>query len=121
VRDPVPDPRRVYEQARVVLVPYRHPGRPRVVAEAHASGIPVIGSDGDGTAEAVGPAGIVVPLDDPLESWVAALAALWDDADRYAAAVTVAREWAARPEMDPEVVVAAFEDCTRIAIERARG
>ncbi len=118
VADPVPDPKSVYREARIVLVPYRHPGRPRVVAEAHACGIPVLGSDGDGTAEAIGPAGLVVSLDAPIDEWTAALGALWDDHDRYEQLVRVAQEWAARPEMQIDTIATAFEGCLDRAVDR---
>ncbi len=116
VADPVADPREVYARARLVLVPYLHPGRPRVVAEAHASGIPVVGSDSDGTAEAIGPAGIVVPVSAPIDSWTQAIDELWNDEHRYADMVDVVREWAGRPEMTTEAIVTAFEECLRLAI-----
>jgi glycosyltransferase involved in cell wall biosynthesis len=116
VADPVDDPREVYARARLVLVPYLHPGRPRVVAEAHASGIPVVGSDSDGTAEAIGPAGIVVPVSAPIDSWTQAIDALWNDENRYAEMVDVVREWAGRPEMTTSAIVDAFEECMRLAI-----
>jgi glycosyltransferase involved in cell wall biosynthesis len=116
VADPVADPRDVYAKARIVLVPYLHPGRPRVVAEAHASGIPVVGSDSDGTAEAIGPAGIVVAASAPIEEWTQAVGALWDDDDRYAEMVDVVGEWANRPEVSAGAIVAAFEECMGLAI-----
>lgn len=113
VAERVDDVRDVYRTARVVLVPYRHPGRPRVVAEAQASAIPVIGSDSDGTAEAIGPGGIVVPLAAPLDAWVAALARLWDDPDEYTRLVEATRVWGTRDDVDPERVVARFEATVR--------
>ena len=113
VADRVDDVRDVYSAARIVLVPYRHPGRPRVVAEAQASAIPVIGSDADGTAEAIGPGGTVVPLDAPIDAWVAALGRLWDDADEYARVVEATRVWGLRDDVDPERVVARFEATVR--------
>lgn len=103
------DPRDVYRKARVVLVPYRHHGRPRVVAEAHFSGIPVLGSADDGVAEAVGPGGLCVPIDAPIADWVAALSELWDDRERYDRFVDATRAHAAREEIAPQHIVDEIE------------
>jgi glycosyltransferase involved in cell wall biosynthesis len=89
-----------YRRARLLLVPYEDGNRPRVIAEAHASGIPVLARDAPAHREAVGPGGILVPSEAPLDAWLAGLDALWADAtthDRYASA---ARGHSARDEMD---------------------
>jgi glycosyltransferase involved in cell wall biosynthesis len=103
------DPRDVYRQARVVLAPYRHPGRPRVAAEAQLNGIPVLGSREEGLVEAIGDGGLTVANDAPVAEWVAALGSLWDDTAMYERACRAAREHAERDEMRPEIVAARFE------------
>jgi glycosyltransferase involved in cell wall biosynthesis len=105
VEEPGPQ---LYRDARVVLVPYRVSNRPRVILEAHANGIPVIAADVPALAEAIGPGGVVVPLDD-IDQWVAAVGAMWDDDDRYAALCAAAVAHSRRPEVDPVAVAAQFE------------
>jgi glycosyltransferase involved in cell wall biosynthesis len=56
----------------------------RVVVEAMASGVPVIGSDSGSIPEVVGDAGIVVPEADA-RAWATAIGALADDPERAAA------------------------------------
>ena len=103
------DPARVYERARILLAPYDAANRPRVVAEAQANGIPVLATDRPGLAEAVGPGGVLVGPDEPLEKWIDALDRLWGDADDYERFVVLARDHAAREEMRPDTVVERFE------------
>src|SRR5579884_444345 len=105
----VSDPRVMFADARLLLAPYRTNGRPRVVLEAHANGIPVLGSDLPTIREAIGPGGIVVDPDAPRAEWVRALAELVDSPERYDAYVEAARVHAARPEVDPASIVDAFE------------
>jgi glycosyltransferase involved in cell wall biosynthesis len=114
----VTDPRRLYEQTRLLLAPYMYPGRSRVVAEAHCNGIPVLASTGYGLVEAVGQGGIVEDPHGPLDPWVAALASLWDDADAYERYVAAARECAARPELQPDTVVATLEGALAKVVRR---
>jgi glycosyltransferase involved in cell wall biosynthesis len=63
VRPTVTSPWQIYERARVVLVPslFEDPA-PRVVAEAFANGVTVVGSDRGGIPEMCADAGIVVPV-----------------------------------------------------------
>ncbi len=103
----------VYRRARVVLLPYRHPGRPRVVVEAHANGIPVLASREDGLAEGVGPGGSCVDVDASRDEWARALGALWDDVEHYDEVVARTRAFAARPDIQPSVVVDTFEVALR--------
>jgi glycosyltransferase involved in cell wall biosynthesis len=105
----VPDPRELYRDTRILLAPYRYPGRSRVIAEAHCNGIPVLVSNGYGLAEAVGPGGLLADPDGPIDAWVDALARLWDEPAVYDEFAAAAREWSARPEMQPDTVVRALE------------
>jgi glycosyltransferase involved in cell wall biosynthesis len=102
-------PGAVFGDCRVLLVPHRVDNRPRVVLEAQASGIPVIASDQPGLVECVGPGGVIVDDTDDPAPWIAAVGEVWDDAARYDALTTAAREHAQRPEVDPEVIAARFE------------
>lgn len=93
-----PDPRRYWSVTRVALLPsLGWEDRSAVVAAALANGIPVVGSDRAGIPEALGGAGVVLPLPDRLTlatrqlptpeevgPWVEAVIRLWDDAEHYA-------------------------------------
>jgi glycosyltransferase involved in cell wall biosynthesis len=68
-------------QARAILVPSSwYEGQPRVMLEAYASGVPVIGSRIGGVSELIeeGETGLTVPLDDA-SAWRRAAAELADD------------------------------------------
>jgi len=111
-RPRVDDLRLLYGDARVLLVPYRTNGRPRVVLEAQANGIPVLATDLPALTEAVGPGGIAVPVDAGPGEWAMRLRELLDPT-RYDALVAAAREHAHRPEVDPGAIVTRFEDLLR--------
>ena len=114
------DPDRYYGRARVLLAPYEDHNRPRVVAEAHASGIPVLAFDDPALREAVGPGGLLVPPGAPLEAWVDGLVSLWDDAATHARLSDAALRYSTRPEMQPDVVVRKFESALDEAVARPR-
>jgi glycosyltransferase involved in cell wall biosynthesis len=103
-------PEAVFADTRVLLVPHLTEGwsnRPRVVLEAQHNGIPVLATDFPGLREAVGDGGLLVPVDAPMAQWEAAFDQVWNDpaGDLRARA----RAHAARPEVRPATVVAAFE------------
>jgi glycosyltransferase involved in cell wall biosynthesis len=78
-RSPVLDARKVYEDARIVLVPSQaEEAWGKVASEAQCSGIPVLGSDIGGLTESIGDGGIRLPFDAPPADWLAALGQLWD-------------------------------------------
>jgi glycosyltransferase involved in cell wall biosynthesis len=91
------------------------------VGEAHCNGIPVLASTGYGLVEAVGPGGLAVDPHGPLDAWVTALAALWDDAETYAGFVQAAQEFAARPEVQPDAVAATLERALAGVLRRGDG
>lgn len=106
---PTDDPRALYADARLLLAPFRFNGRSRLVLEAQVNGIPVLGSANAAVAESIGEGGVVVPVDAPLEEWVAALGELIDDPVRYEVYCEAARRHAARDEIDPDRIVDRFE------------
>jgi glycosyltransferase involved in cell wall biosynthesis len=110
LRSATTDPGAVYADARVLLVPFILDARPRVVLEAQASGIPVLGTDLPALRETIGPGGRLVPADAPISAWADALGDLIDDPDRYRQACEAARAHAAREQVDPARIVARFED-----------
>ncbi|MBB1494622.1 glycosyltransferase [Propioniciclava sp. MC1595] len=104
VRDRTPAPAEVYADARLLVATYPA-GRPRVVHEAQANGIPVVALDQPALAEAVGPGGVFVAASATTDTWVDAILAVWDDATYYERLSDAARAHAARDEMDPEGIV----------------
>jgi glycosyltransferase involved in cell wall biosynthesis len=95
------DMKALFGRTRVLLAPSLwEEAWGRVASEAHCSGIPVVGSNRGGLPEAIGPGGIVLGHDAPIEEWVAAVRGLWSDPDRYAQLSAAARAHARRPELD---------------------
>ena len=72
---------RMLGAADVYAFPSRHEGLPVAPVEAMACGLPVVGADASGVADAVGETGIVVPRNDA-PALAAALGGLLDDAER---------------------------------------
>ncbi|PWG61693.1 glycosyltransferase [Spiribacter halobius] len=109
--DSVSDMRPLYRRARLVIAPSRWPEAwGRVATEAQVSGTPVLASNRGGLPEAVGPGGMLLDPDAGLDAWERALSKLWDDHARYDVLSSAARAHAARPEIQPEILVARFED-----------
>lgn len=109
-RKMVRDMREIYALARVVIAPSRaREAWGRVATEAQLSGIPVLASRRGGLPEAVGPGGLLVDADAPLDEWEQALSALWDDADRYRQLSEAARVHSQRYEIQPEALLASLE------------
>ncbi len=103
IRPSTTDMRSVYGEARIVLAPSRwEEAFGRIAAEAQVSGIPVIGSDRGGLPEAIGPGGLVIPDNAPMEAWSEAVRSLWYDEASYAKASRAALEHSTRPEMNPD-------------------
>lgn len=61
----LPDVRPWYQAADIVVQPSRYEGLSLTVLEALASGRAVVAADAIGMREAIGAAGVVVPVDDP--------------------------------------------------------
>jgi glycosyltransferase involved in cell wall biosynthesis len=80
-----------------------------VASEAHFSGIPVIGSDVGGLPEAIGPGGIVIDRDQPVEAWIEALKRLWRDEKLYSVKSQAARVHSQRAQLDVNCQVDALE------------
>lgn len=96
------DMRSVYKKARIVLAPSQwEEAFGRIAAEAQVSGIPVVASKIGGLPEAVGPGGVLIDRDAPVEVWAKAVRTLWYDDQTYADLSTTALEHAKRPEMNP--------------------
>lgn len=116
------DMKSVYGKARIVLAPSQwQEAFGRIAAEAHVSGIPVVASRIGGLTEAVGPGGILVDAEAPVEQWADAVRKLWEDQDAYAKASSAAKRHAARPALDPDVQVKELLSVFRAAIAEREG
>lgn len=103
------DMRSIYSATRILLVPsIWEESWGRVVTEAQFSGIPVLASQRGGLPESVGPGGVLVDPDGPMDDWLAALSMLWDQSDVYDRYVEATCRFAERPEMDPGRLIGAF-------------
>jgi glycosyltransferase involved in cell wall biosynthesis len=119
VRAAVRELDRIYADARVLFAPYED-SRPRVVAEAQANGIPVLGARVPGLVEAIGPGGILVDFDAPVSEWTDALATLWDDPGQYERMSEAARAHSHRDDMRPDLIAQHFEEEMERVVQAAR-
>jgi glycosyltransferase involved in cell wall biosynthesis len=111
------DMRRVYEDAKVVLVPSLWAEAwGRVVSEAQVSGIPALASNHGGLPESVGEGGLLVDPAASIEQWEHALSLLWDDEAEYERLAEAARKHAARPSFQPEVIASRVLDALHAAV-----
>jgi glycosyltransferase involved in cell wall biosynthesis len=103
------DIRVLLAQTRLLLVPsVWEESSARIVGEAQESGIPAIVSDRGGLDDSVGRGGIAIGLGAPIETWCAAIETLFEDDAKYAALSAGARAHAARPDYQPDAIVARF-------------
>lgn len=113
------DMREHYGRARLVLVPSRWEETwGRVASEAHFSGIPVLASATGGLPEAVGPGGVLVAPDAPLDEWVEELRSLWGDATRYRRLAEAAFVYSQRPQLDHNLQI---EQMEKVLVATASG
>lgn len=105
----------LYQDARVLLVPYEVDNRPRVIAEAQANGIPVVCANSPALVEAASRGGIVVRSGD-IEGWCTAIESLWSDPLRYDELARAAVQHSERGEMSPTVVTDRFERFLRTVV-----
>jgi glycosyltransferase involved in cell wall biosynthesis len=108
------DMRRVYGNCKILLVPsIWEEGYGMVATEAQSCGIPVVGSARGGLPEAIGPGGLLIDPDGPIEAWAEAVRRLWADNRLYAALSAAAGEHARRLEMTPAYQIDAYEQIFR--------
>lgn len=103
------------DEADVLLMPSRTEGLPRVVNEAHARSLPVIGTAVGGIPEML-PENLLVPVDD-IDGFVRCIRALVDDPDRYREAASFAAERTA--DLDASRRAARFDEWARILLRSA--
>lgn len=93
--------REIYSQTRILLAPSLwEEAWGRVVSEAHCSGIPVVGSNRGGLPEAIGPGGMILAHDAPIEDWTKAISDLWTNDTLYRQVSDAACQYADRPELN---------------------
>lgn len=111
----VSGPRELFATARLVLIT-AEAGRPRIVAEAHANGIPVVAPDFPSLREIVGKGGVLYdPASDP-----PTIAAAVRDACRpsvYESLRRAAWNEATADDRDPATVLEMFEDALATALD----
>lgn len=87
------DMRTVYQNTKLLLIPSKYEeGGPRIVAEAFANGIPVLGSELGGTPDYVGNGGEIVSEFDSVDAWTEAVRRFLNDEEYYRDRAAVARE-----------------------------
>jgi glycosyltransferase involved in cell wall biosynthesis len=119
---PAKDMRVLYATARVLLAPSQWEETwGRVASEAHINGIPVLGSDRGGLPQAIGPGGLVVPAEAPIEVWAEALARLWDDGKTHDAFARAAREYSGRAEIQPATIVRRLKAILETVVNNGHG
>lgn len=112
----------VYGRAKIVLMPSMwEEAWGRVASEAHFSGIPVVASNRGGLPEAVGPGGILLNPDGPIEPWIDATRKLWHDESYYAALSAAALAYSKRLDINPDVQIDTFLSLAERAIRQQGG
>ncbi|MCG5537291.1 MULTISPECIES: glycosyltransferase [unclassified Halorhodospira] len=117
------DPRPLYRRSRLICAPSQWIETwGRMATEAHLSGIPVLASLSGGLPESVGPGGLLLPPDAPIEHWLTALDQLWSDPTAYAQIAARSLAYAERAEIQPKHIVERFlESLNRVQATPAQG
>jgi len=103
---PTSDMRKIYRQAKLVMIPSQWEETwGRVATEAHVSAIPVIASQVGGLPESVGPGGVLLPLSASTEDWVNTIGALWNDDCEYRRLSECAAAYSKRSEIQPDYLI----------------
>ncbi len=113
--------KKFYKTAKILLVPSLwEEAWGRVVTEAHVSGIPVLASDRGGLPESVGPAGVIVKADAPIQKWVDGLSLLWDNFRVYNIYSEEAVQYSQRLEIQPASISAHLRNILQRVIASSR-
>ena len=113
------DMKGIYSRAKIVLIPSRlEEAWGRVVSEAQFSGIPVVASNRGGLPEAVGPGGILLDPDGPIEDWVDAVRKLWHDDGYYGELSAAALKYSRRAAINPDTQIEALLKVANAAIRQ---
>jgi glycosyltransferase involved in cell wall biosynthesis len=118
---PTGDMRSLYAGARLLLVPSQWEETwGRIVTEAHINSIPVLGSSTGELVQVIGPGGLTVAANAPIEDWLAAFGRLWDNPESYAEFARAARAYSKRDEIQPATIVTRLVGILRDAIASGR-
>lgn len=121
INPPTNDMRPLYARARLLLAPSTvEEAWGRVATEAHINGIPVLASTQGGLPEAVGPGGLLLPHDAPVEAWAAAFSEIWDSPERYERFSAAARAYSLRSEIQPDTIVDTFIKSVELFLSGSR-
>jgi glycosyltransferase involved in cell wall biosynthesis len=119
---PTGDMRKVYGRTALLLVPSRcDDAFPRVIAEAHVNGIPVLGTRDGGIPESLGDGGEIFDLAAPPEAWVSTIERILSERALYADLSARARANVQRPEFDAEAGVDRFVEVAQRYVARRAG
>lgn len=119
VSESVPDMREIYSQTKIIIAPSKwQEAWGRIATEAHYSGIPVVAAAVGGLPEAVGPGGVMLPVDASIEDWASTVRSVACDGDRYAALSRAAKDYSCRDEMKLDTQIDAFLDVCRTVVQR---
>jgi glycosyltransferase involved in cell wall biosynthesis len=99
----------VYTATRLLLVPSTcEDAYPRVVLEAHASGIPVVAMCRGGIPDAVGEGGVLLSPEAPDEAWATAIRRILSSEEEYVRLSQAARTMARKADRQPGTVAQLF-------------
>ena len=114
------DMKSVYGKAKLILAPSLcEEAWGRVATEAHFSGIPVVASNKGGLPEAVGPGGVLIDPDGPIESWTEAVMRLWSDEACYREKSQEALAYSRRSDIQPEKQIGKLISVALSVVERS--
>jgi glycosyltransferase involved in cell wall biosynthesis len=112
------DMKSVYSKAKLILAPSLcEEAWGRSATEAHFSGIPVVASNKGGLPESVGPGGVLIDPDGPVEAWIEAVTRLWSDEIYYREMSRAAMVYSRRPDIRPEVQIGKLTAVARSLVE----
>jgi glycosyltransferase involved in cell wall biosynthesis len=96
--------REVYQNTKLLLIPSQYEeGGPRIIPEAFANGIPVIGSDLGGIPDYVGDGGEVIADYNSVQPWVNAVKRFVEDDRYYQEKSEIARKRSQLFELDDRI------------------
>lgn len=118
VRERTNDMRDIYASTKILVVPsVWEEAWGRVATEAHFSGIPVIGSNRGGIPEAIGPGGLILPIDADAGDWARAVASVATNPDVYIRLSRAASDYAGREELDLQTQMEQLERVCQKAMD----